>query len=107
MAVIRPFRALRPRREFAEKIASPPYDIISSEEARKIYEKNPLSFVRVIRPEVNFPPGEDMYAEKVYKKAKEELLRYLKEGHMLQDEAPKFYIYQQKDASHTQTGLVC
>ncbi|RKZ26505.1 DUF1015 domain-containing protein [bacterium] len=107
MAVIRPFRALRPKREFAEKIASPPYDIISSEEARKIYEKNPLSFVRVIRPEVNFPPGEGMYAEKVYKKAKEELLRYLKEGHMLQDETPKFYIYQQKDASHTQTGLVC
>ncbi|OQX51854.1 MAG: hypothetical protein B5M53_10145 [Candidatus Cloacimonas sp. 4484_209] len=106
MSLVRPFRGLRPKPEFAEKVASPPYDVLSSEEARKIVEDNPYSFLHIVKPEVDLDPSIDLYDERVYKKAKENLARFINDGILIQDNNPCFYIYSQKMGEHTQTGLV-
>lgn len=106
MSTVRPFRGLRPGREFAEKIASPPYDVLSSEEARDIVKDNPLSFLRVVKPEVDLPPETDLYSEQVYQQGARNLRRLMEDGLMSQDEAPRFYFYRQVMGDHSQTGLV-
>jgi len=106
MATIRPFRALRPRKELADKIASPPYDVISTEEAKEIAKNNPLSFVRIIRPEVDFEHKVDPHSEEVYRKGRENLENFIKEGYLFQDDKPRFYVYRQTMGEHTQVGLV-
>jgi len=71
MATIKPFAALRPRPELAEKICELPYDVMSSEEARRMAAGNPLSFLRVSRAEIDLPPGTDPYSDAVYRRAAE------------------------------------
>ncbi len=106
MAVVKPFRGLRPLPELAEKVASPPYDVLSSEEARELAKGNPYSFLYVIKPEIDLPEGIDLYDDRVYAKGKEHLDRLCREGVLRQDDKPCFYIYKQKMGDHLQIGLV-
>jgi len=106
MAVIKPFRGLRPKKELAEKVASPPYDVLSSEEAREMAKNNPYSFLHINKPEIDLPPETDIYDEAVYQKGRENLDRFIKEGILIQDEKPMFYVYRQIMGNHSQIGLV-
>ncbi len=106
MPTIKPFAALRPKPELAERICELPYDVMSSEEARQIAAGNPLSFLHVSKPEIDLPPGTDSYALEVYAKGKENLARLIAQGALRQDEQPCFYLYRQIMGQHSQVGLV-
>jgi uncharacterized protein (DUF1015 family) len=106
MAIFKPFRAVRPIPSKAAEIASLPYDVMDSDEARQEVAKHPLSFIHVEKPEVDLPIGTDLYDEKVYAKAKENLYSYLEKGYMKQDLKPNFYIYKQTMDGRPQIGLV-
>jgi uncharacterized protein (DUF1015 family) len=106
MVTIKPFAALRPRPELADKICELPYDVMSSEEAREIAAGNPLSFLHVSKPEIDLPPGTDTYAPEVYLKGKENFQRLIADGALKQDPRPCFYLYRQVMGSHSQVGLV-
>lgn len=106
MALIIPFRAVRPVREFVKDVASCPYDTIDSEEARKIAGENPKSFLHVVRSEVDLPEDVDIYDSRVYEKAERNLHNFLKNRILFQDEKPCFYIYRQKINGHEQYGIV-
>lgn len=106
MSLVRPFRGLRPVRDYAEKIASPPYDVLDSHEARDIVKSNPLSFLRVVKPEVDLVPEVDLYSSEVYQQGARNLRRLMEDGLMVQDEKPCFYFYRQVMGDHVQTGLV-
>ncbi|MBN2828871.1 MAG: DUF1015 domain-containing protein [Candidatus Cloacimonetes bacterium] len=106
MPVFRPFRAIRPVPDKAKDIASLPYDVMNSEEAREEVKKNPLSYIHVEKAEVDLPEDIDHYAEEVYQKAKENLYNYVKNGHMAQDDKPMFYVYREIMGDVSQTGLV-
>jgi uncharacterized protein (DUF1015 family) len=106
MARIEPFRGLRPRPDLAEKIAAPPYDVLSSEEARELAKGNPYSFLHVGKPEIDLPPGSGLYDDAVYAKGKENFTRFIREKILLQDKKKCFYIYKQVWGEHVQIGLV-
>lgn len=110
MSNIRPFRGIRPARDKAALVASPPYDVLSSEEARTMAQNNPLSFLRVVKPEIDFDPGQDVYADAVYEKGKQNLSLLISSGTMVQDEMPCLYLYEQTmqigERRHVQIGLV-
>jgi uncharacterized protein (DUF1015 family) len=106
MGLIQPFAAVRPRPELAARICAPPYDVLSTEEARAMAEGNPLSFLRVSKPEIEFPPHQDPYAPEVYARARDNFRRMLREGALMQEPAPAYYLYQQRMGRHVQTGLV-
>ena len=103
---IRTFKALRPIPEKVTAIASLPYDVVKTEEARKLAEGNPLSFLHVVRAEIDFPAGQNPYADVVYAKAVENLRSLQSEGAMQKDAHPGLYIYQQCMGSHVQQGIV-
>ena len=90
----------------AEKIAAPPYDVLSSEEARELARDNPYSFLHVGKPEIDLPAGTDLYADEVYAKGKENFSRFIREGALLRDTMKCFYIYKQIWGEHVQVGLV-
>ena len=106
MAVIRPFKAIRPVKEFVDKIAALPYDVMNSEEAREMVKDNPYSFLHVDKAEVDLPLDVDVYDEKVYAKAKENLDKMIDTGFYMEDEKPNYYIYRQVMKGRSQTGLV-
>ncbi len=106
MSVIRPFRGLRVRPRYAEQVAAPPYDVLSSEEARERVKGNPISFLRVNKPEVDFDPDTPIYSEQVYRRGKENLDRLVQDGIMCRDENPCFYLYRLTMGGHSQTGLM-
>lgn len=106
MATIRPFRGIRPKQEYASRIAALPYDVYSSEEARAVVEKEPMSFLRIDRAETNFPVGQDMYAPCVYEKAGNLLKEWLKNGYLLQEEKAVYYLYELTMKGRVQTGIV-
>jgi len=106
MSTVRPFRGLRPGKEFAEQIASPPYDVLDSREARDLVRNNPLSFLRVVKPEVDLSPEVDLYSDQVYQQGARNLRRLMEDGLMEQDSKPCFYFYRQIMGDHSQTGLV-
>ncbi len=89
MAHIEPFRGVRPRTDLARLVAAPPYDVLTSEEAREIAAGNPYSFLHVGKPEIDLPPGTDLYADAVYAKGKENFERFLREGTIAQDPTPR------------------
>ncbi|MCX6555389.1 MAG: DUF1015 family protein, partial [Candidatus Aminicenantes bacterium] len=95
-----------PRRDLAEKIAAPPYDVLSSDEARELAKGNPYSFLHVGKPEIDLPPGTDLYAGEVYAKGKENFTRFINEKALIQDKKKCFYIYKQIWGEHVQIGLV-
>jgi uncharacterized protein (DUF1015 family) len=105
MAVIKPFKALRPSKESAQLVASVPYDVINREEAFAIAEGNNLSFLRVTRSEIELDKNINQYSPEVYKKAKENLQRLKKEGPLLVDEKPHFYLYKLIMNGKEQTGI--
>ena len=106
MATLKPFAALRPKPELAENICELPYDVMSSDEAREIAAGNPLSFLRVSKPEIDLPPGTDLYSPEVYAKGKENFQKLISQGALVQDSQPNFYLYRQIMGGHSQTGLV-
>jgi uncharacterized protein (DUF1015 family) len=107
MADIRPFRALRPHNEFAAQVASRPYDVLNSEEARKEAEGNLLSFLHVTKSEIDLPAGTDTHTQEVYDKAKANLDALIDRKVLFQDEKPCYYIYELAWRGRKQTGLVC
>jgi uncharacterized protein (DUF1015 family) len=110
MARVKPFRGLRPRKDVAAKVAAPPYDVISSEEARTMASGNELSFLHVSKPEIDMDTKIDQYDERVYEKGRENLQKLIKNGTLLQDNKDCFYLYRQimplPEGEHTQIGLV-
>jgi uncharacterized protein (DUF1015 family) len=106
MAHIQPFRGVRPRKDIAHLVAAPPYDVLTSEEARELASGNPYSFLHVGKPEIDLPPGTDPYADAVYAKGKENFDRFFREGTIAQDGTRNFYIYKQIWGAHVQIGLV-
>jgi uncharacterized protein (DUF1015 family) len=106
MSYLKPFRAHRPRPEQARDVASFPYDVISSEEARNLAAGNPLSFLHVGKPEIDLDPSVSLYDDRVYAKGRENLYRFIETGVLVRDPAPRFYVYQQRMGSHVQAGIV-
>lgn len=105
MATIKPFRALRPRENLAEKIAALPYDVYSREEARKVVENNPYSFLKIDRAETQLREGIDLYSEEVYRCAADTLNGMIERGEFLREEKPCFYIYELTMNGRVQTGI--
>lgn len=106
MAIIRPFKAIRPISELVDKIAALPYDVMDSDEARDMVKDNPYSFLHVDKAEVDLPKDIDVYDDRVYEKAKDNLDKMINEGLYLQDDKPNYYIYRQVMNGRSQTGLV-
>lgn len=106
MTAFRAFCAVRPTREKAASVAALPYDVVDRAEARAIGEKNPDSFLHVDRAEMDLDPSMDLYDPKVYAKARENLDNLQKNGLMIQDEKPFYYIYELTRKGKTQTGIV-
>ncbi|VBB45636.1 conserved hypothetical protein [uncultured Paludibacter sp.] len=106
MAVIKPFKGIRPPKNLAEKVNSRPYDVLNSEEARAEAAGNEYSLYHIIKPEIDFPVGTDEHDEKVYKKAAENFAKFRDKGWLVQDEKPLYYVYAQTMNGKTQYGLV-
>ena len=106
MAVIRPFRALRPQADRAEQVASVPYDVVNTEEARALAAGNPLSFLHVSRPEIDLPPGTDIYSDAVYRKAVENFEKLIAECPLEKETEPSLYLYRLIMGDHEQIGIV-
>jgi uncharacterized protein (DUF1015 family) len=106
MAVVRPFRGLRPRPELAGKVASPPYDVLSTREAREMAHGNPLSFLHVNKSEIDFDDSVNQYSREVYLRGKQNLQQLIDKGVMFRDPAPCFYLYRLTWRGRSQTGLV-
>ncbi len=104
--LIMPFRGLRPASGRAGEVAAPPYDVLSSDEARIRAEGKPWSFLHISKPEIDLPANTDPYDPTVYAKAAENLARMIGEGVLTRDETPCYYAYRLTMGSHEQTGLV-
>lgn len=105
MAVIRPFKALRPTKENAHLVASVPYDVVNREEAALRAEGNPLSYLHITRSEIDLPDVKDVYSKEVYLKAKENLDKIIKEAPLKMDDKPYFYLYRLIMDGRSQTGI--
>ncbi|MBN1115370.1 MAG: DUF1015 domain-containing protein [Oligoflexia bacterium] len=106
MSTIRAFRAIRPKKEFAAKVASRPYDVINSEEARTEAGGNPYSFLHVVKSEIDLPEDTDIHDDLVYQKARQNLDKFISDGILFREEKPMLYIYSQTMNGRTQYGLV-
>lgn len=106
MAVIRPFRALRPVPERAPSVASVPYDVVNTDEARALADGNPLSFLHVSRPEIDLPPGTDIYSDAVYRKAVENFEKLIATCPLDKESEPSLYLYRLIMGEHEQIGIV-
>ncbi|MBI5482460.1 MAG: DUF1015 domain-containing protein, partial [Deltaproteobacteria bacterium] len=105
MSIVRPFRGLRPPQDQVLKVACPPYDVASTEEARRYAAGNPISFFHVSKPEIDFPAPHDEHAADVYEQGKENLARLRRDGVLALDPTPCHYVYRQRMGDHVQTGL--
>ena len=106
MAVLKPFKAVRPKDEYASQVGALPYDVMNSEEAREMVKDKPYSFLHVDKAEVDLPQGIDIYSAEVYAKAKENLDALSENGICKQDDKPMLYIYRQIMNGREQTGIV-
>ena len=106
MAKVKPFRGVRPPKELVEQVASRPYDVLNSEEARKEAEGNEKSLYHIIKPEIDFEPGCDEHDPKVYDKAVENFTKFQQNGWLRQDDKENYYIYAQTMDGRTQYGFV-
>lgn len=106
MPIIKPFKAFRPQPKLVTKIASPPYDVLNTEEARQLVKDNPCSFLHINKAEIDLDSSVDHYDQRVYEKAGENLNRMIEEKVYLHDEQEKLYIYRQIMKGRAQTGLV-
>jgi len=105
MAIIKPFKALRPERNVAHLVASVPYDVVSREEAFELAEGNPISFLRVTRSEIELPPNVNPYSKEVYELAKKNLELITQKAPLIQDQNDRFYLYQLTMGDQIQTGI--
>jgi uncharacterized protein (DUF1015 family) len=106
VAILHPFRGLRPTRENAVRVAAPPYDVVNTREARDLAAGIPDSYLHVSRPEIDLPAGTDEHADAVYARGKANLADFQRRGVLRQDPEPRFYVYAQRMGSHRQVGLV-
>ncbi len=106
MSLVRPFAALRPAPGRAAEVIAPPYDVVTTEEARARAAGRPWSFLRVSKPEIDLPPGADSHAPPVYAKAAENLARMMHAGVLVRDAVPAYYVYRVAAGDHVQTGVV-
>jgi uncharacterized protein (DUF1015 family) len=106
MKLIKPFDALRPRPELAARVAAPPYDVLNREEAFAMASGNPLSFLRINKPEIDVDPAIDAFDPRVYQRGAENLQRFIAEGILQRDARSTFYVYKQVMGAHEQIGLV-
>ncbi|MBO0725022.1 MAG: DUF1015 domain-containing protein [Blastocatellia bacterium] len=106
MAIVKPFRALRPTPERAAEVAAVPYDVVNTEEALALAGDNPLSFLRVSRPEIEMPEGVNVYADEVYAKAATNFDRLIEQAPLIIEDEPSFYFYRLVMAGRAQTGMV-
>lgn len=106
MVNVRPFAALRPRPELAATVCELPYDVMSSEEARSLAADNPFSFLRISKPEIDYPPGTSPHAPEVYARGRENFLSWIQQGILVQDDRPRFYVYRQIMGQHRQAGFI-
>ena len=107
MITISPFKALRPEPQYAKQVASRPYDVLSSKEAKVEAEGNPYSFLHVTKSEIDLPAGIDIHSQQVYEKAKENLDAFISRPILFSESKPCYYIYQLTMDGRAQTGLVC
>jgi uncharacterized protein (DUF1015 family) len=105
MADVRPFRAIRPRDDLAARVIAPPYDVLSEDEARAI-AREPLSFVRVTRPEVDMAPGTDPHGDAVYHQGARNLWAFVDDGTLVEDQGATYYLYGQVMGAHRQVGIL-
>lgn len=106
MAKVKPFRGIRPPRDLVTEVASRPYDVLNSDEARAEAEGNPRSLYHIIKPEIDFEPGTDEHDPRVYDKAVENFAAFRDKGWLVQDEKEHYYIYAQTMDGRTQFGIV-
>lgn len=106
MAIIKPFRALRPPKEYAEEVACLPYDVMNEAEARKMAEGKERSLLHITRSEIDLPEGSDVHSQEVYDKSASNFKLWQKKGWLVQEEKPRYYIYAQTMEGRTQYGLV-
>lgn len=104
---IHAFHALRPRADIVGQVASAPYDTVDTAEALAMAGDNPMSFLHINRPEIDLPPGTDLYSGPVYEKAAENFKAFKENGWIVREDRPLMYLYAQTMGDHTQTGLVC
>jgi uncharacterized protein (DUF1015 family) len=107
MVTISPFKALRPDAQYAKQIASPPYDVLNSKEAKIEAENNPNSFLHVTKSEIDLPESIDIHSQEVYEKAKHNLDAFINRTILFRENKPCYYIYQLIMDGRSQTGLVC
>lgn len=105
MVIIKPFKGIRPKKGLEKKIASLPYDVLDTEEAKKIAKGNKYSYLHISKPEIDFQ-WINPYSNEVYQKGKENFEKFIKEGYLIQDKEEHLYIYKQKMGKHEQIGLV-
>ena len=106
MASIKPFKALRPKAELAEKVAELPYDVVSSQEARDIAKDNKYSFFYITKPEIDMDENIDIYSQEVYDTGRKALKSFISDGVFVQEEKPCYYLYTQTMDGRSQTGIV-
>lgn len=106
MAIIKPFKGIRPPKQYVEEVESRPYDVLDSEEARKEAGDNEKSLYHIIKPEIDFAPGTSEYDPRVYEKAAENFKKFQEKGWLVQDDKEQYYIYAQTMNGKTQYGLV-
>lgn len=107
MVTIAPFNALRPQAQYAKQVASPPYDVLNSREAKEAAVGNPYSFLHITKSEIDLPEGTDIHSQEVYKKAKDNLNAFIQREILFTESKPCYYIYRLTMNDKTQTGLVC
>ena len=105
-SLVRPFRGLRPRAGDAQMVAAPPYDVLTSAEARATAAANPLSFLHISKAEIDLPEGADVYADDVYAMAGTNMTALIADGVLQRDDVPCYYVYQVEKGAHVQTGIV-
>ncbi len=103
--IVQPFRGLRPVPDKAQAVAAPPYDVLSTEEARELAKGNPLSFLHISKPEIDLPAGTDAFAPEVYETAAKNITRMVGEGVLVRDVQPCYYVYRVAMDGHVQTGI--
>ena len=106
MPLVRPFRGLRPKPEYAKDVVAPPYDVLNTAEARQRAHGRPYSFLHISKPEIDLPEKTDPYDASVYAKGAENLNKLVKDGILMRDAKPIYYAYRLIMGTHTQTGLV-
>lgn len=107
MAIVHPFKALKPKENLAAQVASRPYDVLNSSEAREDVKDNPLSFLRITKAEVDVDSTIDIHSAEVYQKAKENLEHFISNQILIREDKPCYYIYELTMNGRSQTGLVC